>query len=92
MKFRIVIEYCPVAAGYLGPVGWHRKFLRLSKTRLMKSLKPRKDKSGVFQIACNQELIWCRERDKGFPNIKELKQRIRDYVSPEKELGHIDRT
>ena len=55
------------------------------------TLKPRKDKSGVFQIACNQGLIWCRERDKGFPDIKDLKQRIRDYVSPEKELGHIDR-
>ena len=55
------------------------------------TLKPRKDKSGVFQIACNQELIWSRERDNGFPDIKELKQRIRDYVSPEKELGHIDR-
>ena len=55
------------------------------------TLKPRKDKSGVFQIACNQELIWCRERDKGSPDIKALKQRIRDYVSPKKELGHIDR-
>ena len=55
------------------------------------TLKPHKDKSGVFQIACDQELIWCRERDKGFPDIKELKQRIRDYVSPEKELGHTDR-
>ena len=55
------------------------------------TLKPHKDKSGVFQIACNQELIWCRESDKGFPDIKELKQRIRAHVLPEKELGHIDR-
>ena len=55
------------------------------------TLKPCKEKSGVFQISCNQELIWCRVRDKGFPDIKELKQRIRDCVSPEKELGHIDR-
>tara|TARA_A100001388_G_scaffold276672_1_gene265033 strand:+ start:1494 stop:1712 length:219 start_codon:yes stop_codon:yes gene_type:complete len=55
------------------------------------TLKPRKDKSGVFQISCNQQVIWCRSRDKGFPDIKELKQRIRDFVSPEKKLGHIDR-
>ena len=54
------------------------------------TLKPHKDKSGVFRVACNQELIWCRERDKGFPDVKELKQKIRDYVTPEKELGHID--
>lgn len=54
------------------------------------TLKPRKDISGIFQISCNQELIWCRERDNGFPDVKELKKRIRDYVSPQKKLGHLD--
>ena len=55
------------------------------------TLKPRKDKSGVFQISCNQQVIWCRSRDKGFPDIKELKQRIQGFRVPEKKLGHIDR-
>tara|TARA_B100002019_G_C20985677_1_gene458039 strand:+ start:450 stop:668 length:219 start_codon:yes stop_codon:yes gene_type:complete len=54
------------------------------------TLKPRKDISGIFQISCNQELIWCRERENGFPDVKELKKRIRDYVSPQKKLGHLD--
>ena len=28
---------------------------------------------------------------KGFPDIKHLKQIIRDRVAPDKELGHIDK-
>jgi selenoprotein W-related protein len=36
-------------------------------------------------------MIWCRKRDGGFPDIKVLKQKIRDVVDPEKDLGHTDR-
>ena len=92
MKFRIVIEYCPGCRWLLRSSWMAQEILTTFENEIDEvTLKPRKDKSGVFQIACNQELIWCRERDKGFPDIKELKQRIRDYVTPEKELGHIDR-
>ena len=92
MKFRIVIEYCPGCRWLLRSSWMAQEILTTFENEIDEViLKPRKDKSGVFQIACNQELIWCRERDKGFPDIKELKQRIRDYVLPEKELGHIDR-
>ena len=28
--------------------------------------------------------------EKGFPELKVLKQMIRDFVSPEKDLGHSD--
>lgn len=46
---------------------------------------------GIFQIACGDHLIWERKRDGGFPDVKELKQRVRDLLAPEKDLGHIDR-
>tara|TARA_B100002019_G_scaffold202841_1_gene175859 strand:- start:104 stop:322 length:219 start_codon:yes stop_codon:yes gene_type:complete len=54
------------------------------------SLKPNKKVSGTFKITCNQNLIWCRKTNGGFPDIKELKKRVRDYINPGKELGHID--
>ena len=31
-----------------------------------------------------------RARDSGFPEIKILKQRVRDIVAPGRDLGHID--
>lgn len=46
---------------------------------------------GNFEIRLDDQLIWERKRDGGFPGPKELKQRIRDIVEPERDLGHVDR-
>lgn len=46
---------------------------------------------GIFTITCNDELIWERKRDGGFPDAAELKRRVRDLGWPEKELGHNER-
>lgn len=35
--------------------------------------------------------MWDRKEDGGFPETKELKQRIRDCIAPEKFLGHSDK-
>ena len=35
--------------------------------------------------------IWERKRDGGFPEIKILKQKVRDVIDPERDLGHVDR-
>jgi predicted Rdx family selenoprotein len=36
-------------------------------------------------------LIWDRKTDGGFPEAKVLKQRIRDYIDPQRNLGHSDK-
>ena len=46
---------------------------------------------GKFQIYCNDELIWDRCSDDGFPDAKTLKQRVRDILDSERNLGHIDK-
>jgi len=46
---------------------------------------------GIFQITCDGQMIWDRTRDSGFPEAKLLKQRLRDLLWPEKNLGHADR-
>ena len=46
---------------------------------------------GVFQIAYEGEIIWDRTHDRGFPEAKILKQRVRDRLDPERSLGHSDR-
>jgi selenoprotein W-related protein len=56
------------------------------------TLKPNKKVSGTFKITCNQDLIWCRKIEGGFPDIKELKKRVRDVINPDKELGHLERS
>lgn len=47
---------------------------------------------GLFQITLDGEVIWDRKERGGFPDVKVLKQMVRDRVWPERDLGHIDRT
>ena len=46
---------------------------------------------GVFEVFADEELIWSRETEGRFPDIKELKQRVRDKIAPEKVLGHSEK-
>ena len=46
---------------------------------------------GVFEIRADQELLWSRSQQGRFPEIKELKQLVRDRIAPDKDLGHVDR-
>ncbi|KAK5101365.1 hypothetical protein LTS08_004972 [Lithohypha guttulata] len=36
-------------------------------------------------------LIWDRKRDGGFPETKELKNRVRNVIDPNRDMGHVDR-
>jgi selenoprotein W-related protein len=46
---------------------------------------------GIFEVRVNGTTIWSRKERGRFPDIKELKQVIRDQVAPGKDLGHTDR-
>ncbi len=46
---------------------------------------------GVFEIRVDGAVIWSRADQRRFPEIKELKQLVRDRVAPSKDLGHSDR-
>lgn len=45
---------------------------------------------GVFEVSVDGELVWSR-KDKGrFPDVKELKNIVRNIAAPEKGLGHSE--
>ncbi len=50
---------------------------------------------GVFRVDVDLDgathAVWNRKRDGGFPEITELKRRVRDVVAPGRSLGHADR-
>lgn len=46
---------------------------------------------GVFTVRAAGALVWSRKDEGRFPDITELKQRVRDRVAPERDLGHADR-
>ena len=53
-------------------------------------LKP-SEVSGRYTICIDEKKIFDRKENGGFPEIKELKQVVRDEIAPGKSLGHADR-
>jgi len=46
---------------------------------------------GIFVVRVGDAVLWSRKDEGRFPDITELKQRVRDHVAPDKPLGHADR-
>ena len=46
---------------------------------------------GVFEVRTEGAVIWSRKEQDRFPDIKELKQLVRDRIAPDKPLGHSER-
>lgn len=46
---------------------------------------------GIFEITINNQLLWSRAEQGGFPDIKVLKQIVRDIIAPERDLGHSEK-
>jgi selenoprotein W-related protein len=46
---------------------------------------------GIFDVRAGGATIWSRQAEGRFPDIAELKQRLRDCVAPGRDLGHVDR-
>ena len=53
------------------------------------TLKP--STGGIFEVTADNQLVWSRKQEGRFPEITELKQRVRDVIAPEQDLGHSDR-
>mmetsp|Transcript_28380 Transcript_28380/g.51732 ORF Transcript_28380/g.51732 Transcript_28380/m.51732 type:complete len:379 (-) Transcript_28380:120-1256(-) len=47
---------------------------------------------GQFMVTLDGVELWDRATEDRFPEAKELKQRIRDVISPSRDLGHSDTT
>ncbi len=45
---------------------------------------------GVFEVRVDGETIWSRKERGRFPELKELKQLVRDRIAPGKDLGHSE--
>ncbi|MDK1288293.1 SelT/SelW/SelH family protein [Pseudoalteromonas umbrosa] len=89
-KPKITIHYC-VLCQWLLRSGWLAQELLSTFSDDLKEVSLSPASKGVFQIYYNDELIWCRLVDGGFPEAKELKRRVRDKLDPGRDLGHIDK-
>jgi selenoprotein W-related protein len=89
-KPRVSIEYCP-RCGWLLRAAWLAQELLTTFSDDLAALEliP-SETSGTFQVRVDDELVWSRQVDQGFPQAAELKRRVRDRVAPGRPLGHSD--
>ncbi len=89
-KAEVTITYCTQCQWLLRAAWLAQELLSTFGQDLAKvSLEP--GTGGVFRITCGDVQIWERKADGGFPEAKVLKQRVRDVIDPERDLGHNDR-
>lgn len=87
---RVEIVYC-TQCRWLLRAAWMAQELLTTFSAELGELALVPGNGGVFEIRVDESLVWSRSEDGGFPEIKELKQRVRDRIAPEKSLGHSDR-
>jgi selenoprotein W-related protein len=87
---RVAITYCTQCQWLLRAAWMAQELLSTFGTDLAEvALVP--GTGGVFEITVDGRMIWDRRTDSGFPEAKVLKQRVRDAVWPDRDLGHSDR-
>lgn len=91
MKPGISIEYCPKCNWLLRAAYMAQEILSTFVDDVQSVTLVPSETGGKFTISINEAIIFDRKEYGGFPEIKELKQKIRDVVHPGKDLGHTDK-
>lgn len=95
MKPTLIIEYCPRCNWLLRAAYMAQEFLTTFEQDLRGVTLQPSEVNGAFHISVDGEpvqmrRIFDRKEYGGFPEIKELKQMVRDVIAPGKNLGHAD--
>jgi selenoprotein W-related protein len=86
----ITITYCTQCRWLLRSAWMAQELLTTFEQEIGElTLKP--GTGGIFEVWANGQLVWSRKAEGRFPEITELKQRVRDHIAPERSLGHADK-
>lgn len=90
MKATIQIEYCPKCGWMLRAAYMAQELLTTFTEDVYGITLIPSEVSGRYSISIDETILFDRKREGRFPEIKELKQLIRDKINPGKTLGHSD--
>ncbi|HEY5981409.1 MAG TPA: SelT/SelW/SelH family protein [Microlunatus sp.] len=86
---RVAITYC-TQCRWLLRAGWLASELLTTFGTDLTEVALVPGTGGVFRVEIDDELLWDRTRDGGFPDIAPLKRMVRDRVAPGRSLGHTE--
>lgn len=88
---RVSITYCP-RCRWLLRAAWMAQELLVTFEQELAEVALRPGGEGIYEIRLGDEVVWSRAVEGRFPEPKEVKQRIRDRIAPDRRLGHSDRS
>lgn len=88
-KPRVEIEYC-TGCRWMLRAAWMAQELLTTFEAEVGEIALRPGSGGVFEVRVDGATVWSRAGEGRFPEMKELKQRVRDRVAPGRSLGHSD--
>ena len=91
MPNKVTINYCNQCR-WLLRASWMAQELLTTFDGEIDSLTLRPGSGGIFEVTANDQNVWSRKQAGRFPDITELKQRVRDVIAPDKSLGHSDKS
>lgn len=91
IKPTITIEYCPKCGWMLRAAYMAQELLTTFSEEIKSVTLLPSETGGRYTIFINDEIVFDRKDTGHFPEIKELKQLVRDVVNPAKSLGHSDK-
>ena len=86
---RVEIEYC-TQCRWLLRAGWTAQELLTTFQAELGEVALVPGTGGIFDVRVGDEVVWSRAAEGRFPELKELKQRLRDVIAPGRPLGHSD--
>ena len=86
---RLEIEYC-TQCRWLLRAGWLAQELLTTFQEELGEVALIPGTGGVFEVRIDGSVVWSRAVEGRFPELKELKQRVRDAIAPDRSLGHSD--
>ena len=88
---RVVISYCQGCKWLLRSAYFAQELLTTFDNGELRevALSPA-PVAGTWTVSVDEQVVWDRKADGGFPEAKILKRRVRDVVAPDASIGHSD--
>ncbi|MDF7800983.1 SelT/SelW/SelH family protein [Pontiellaceae bacterium B1224] len=89
-KRSITVEYCTKCKFMMRSAWIAQELLQSFEGDIDEAVLKPSEIPGIWRIYANDQQVWDRKTERGLPEMKDLKRRVRDIIAPDKNLGHAE--
>lgn len=89
-KRSVTVEYCSKCKFMMRSAWIAQELLQSFEGDIDEAVLKPSEIPGIWRIYANDQQVWDRKTERGLPEMKDLKRRVRDVIAPNKNLGHAE--